>query len=105
MENRFDPELITNTMNMMIQNIRSGKTVALKSLEEINKSMSDDCPEMIKFEYTNYKGITSIRHVVPEGIRFGHTKWHKEDQWLLKAFDLDKNAIREFAVKDIKGWK
>jgi hypothetical protein len=32
---------------------------------------------------------------------YGHTEYHKEDQWLLKALDLDKNAERDFAVKDI----
>lgn len=58
----------------------------------------------VKFEYTNYKGETAWRHVEPIEIRFGATEWHKEPQWLLKALDLDKKAIREFALKDILHW-
>ena len=54
----------------------------------------------LTFTYTNYKGITSDRKVMPMGIYWGSTEYHK-DQWLLKAFDLVKNEIRVFAVKDI----
>jgi predicted DNA-binding transcriptional regulator YafY len=40
-----------------------------------------------------------------KGLRFGHTTWHRQDQWLLIAYDLDKEAIRDFAMKDIKEWR
>ena len=56
---------------------------------------------VIKFEYKNWKGVTSIRTVTPINIWFGHTEWHKDDQWLLLALDEDKQAERNFAIKDI----
>ena len=54
--------------------------------------------------YTNYKGITNIRTILPKKIFFGKNEWHKEEQWLMLAFDFDKNADRTFALKDIKKW-
>ena len=59
----------------------------------------------VKIIYTNYKGETSERKIIPIELWFGSTEYHKEEQWLLKAFDVDKQAERNFAVKDIKVWK
>ena len=58
----------------------------------------------LKFKYKNWKGITAIRTVIPEKIYYGSTEFHKESQWLMEAFDLDKDATRTFAVKDILAW-
>ena len=54
--------------------------------------------------YTNYKGDTRIRHILPIGIHFSSSEWHSEPQWLLDAFDIDKNANRSFALRDIRAW-
>ena len=51
--------------------------------------------------YTNYRGETSIRTIIPTKLYFGSNEWHPEKQWLLKAFDEDKQAERDFAFKDI----
>uniref|UniRef100_A0AAU8GFA3 Uncharacterized protein n=3 Tax=unclassified Seunavirus TaxID=2494210 RepID=A0AAU8GFA3_9CAUD len=32
---------------------------------------------------------------------FGSTEYHKEPQWMIKAYDVDKDDIRDFAVNDI----
>lgn len=53
--------------------------------------------------YTNYRGETSVRDIVPLGIRFGSNQWHTERQWLLRAFDMDKCEEREFAMRDMQG--
>ncbi len=55
--------------------------------------------------YTNYRGETALRKITPKKIWFGKTEYHPEEQWLLDAFDLDKQADRTFAMKDIKEWK
>ena len=55
--------------------------------------------------YTNYKGQTDCRDIIPERIWFGSTEWHPEEQWLLDAHDLGKDALRNFAMKDVKEWK
>lgn len=54
--------------------------------------------------YTNWRGETAERHIIPIRIWFGSTQWHKEEQWLLNAEDLDKKQHRDFAIKDIHGW-
>jgi len=58
----------------------------------------------VKILYTNYRGETAIREVIPEKIWFGGTDWHPEPQWLLDAFDVEKDAKRSFAMKDVKSW-
>ena len=60
--------------------------------------------QKIKILYTNWKGKTSYRNIIPKSIEFKSTEWHKEEQWILNAFDIDKNADRGFALKDIKEW-
>lgn len=55
--------------------------------------------------YTNYKGETRYREIIPKSIEYKSTDWHKEEQWILNAFDIEKNADRGFAIKDIKEWK
>lgn len=55
-------------------------------------------------DYTNWKGERSTRTVVPDVIYWGSNEWHKEPQWLLTAFDVEKQAKRNFAMKDIHSW-
>ena len=59
----------------------------------------------IKILYTNWKGVTAYRNIIPKSIEFKSTEWHKDEQWILNAFDLDKKQDRAFAIKDIKEWK
>jgi len=65
--------------------------------------MTEDAKQQAaEFEYVNYRGETARRKVVPISIKWGSTEWHPEEQWLLKAYDLEKEAIREFALKDCR---
>ena len=61
--------------------------------------------EIVTFTYTNYKGKTSVRRVIPHTLGFKSSSWHPEEQWILLAIDLNKGELREFAMKDIKDWK
>lgn len=45
--------------------------------------------------YTNWRGETADREIMPKEITFGSTQWHKEPQWLLSAMDLQKNERRD----------
>ena len=58
----------------------------------------------VKILYTNWKGVTSYRNIIPKNLEFKSTEWHKDEQWILNAYDVDKQADRGFAVKDIKEW-
>jgi predicted DNA-binding transcriptional regulator YafY len=58
----------------------------------------------VRILYTNYRGETALRIIVPQKILFGETEWHPEPQWLLEAYDVEKGASRSFAMKDIRAW-
>lgn len=55
----------------------------------------------LSFLYVNYEGKQSIRNVSPLSVRFGTSDWHAEPQWLMAAWDMDRCAHREFAMKDM----
>ncbi len=58
----------------------------------------------VSIEYTNWRGETAMRRIIPIEIWFGSTGWHKTPQWLLKALDIEKDAERDFALGDIHSW-
>jgi hypothetical protein len=66
---------------------------------------SDPAQYRVTFTYTNHRGEISVRLVIPQAVIFGHTRWHPKPQWLLEAFDCQKNAPRSFAMKDISDWE
>lgn len=61
-------------------------------------------PDVAFIDYTNWKGERSWRRISPRGIRFASTEFHPEPTWLLDAYDMDKEAMRAFALKDIHEW-
>ncbi len=61
-------------------------------------------PDRARIRYKNWSGIVSWRTILPERILFGSTEWHPEEQWLLQAWDADKNERRFFAMRDIQKW-
>ena len=64
-----------------------------------------DTKTAITILYTNWKGETAYRRIIPKGLRFASSEFHPEAQWLLDAYDLDKQADRAFAMRDVKEWK
>lgn len=67
--------------------------------------MNYDAKSVVVIRYTNYRGKTADRRIVPILIRFDSTEWHPDEQWLLDAFDIDKGATRSFALKDVLQWR
>jgi predicted DNA-binding transcriptional regulator YafY len=57
--------------------------------------------QTIVFRYRNWKGDVSDRTARVISLTYGATEWHREPQWLLKAFDIEKNAERLFALRDM----
>ena len=70
---------------------------------ELNNCYSED--EVVTFTYKNYKGENRTRKVVPHQLDFCVTQWHKEKQWFLVAWDIEKEEFRKFAIKDITDWR
>jgi len=59
----------------------------------------------VTIRYTNWKGETKDRHITPKIMFWGSTNYHQELQWLLMAFDEDKQLERIFAMRDIQKWE
>ena len=66
--------------------------------------MTLNAEQLVAMTYTNYKGITAVRVILPRRVWFGSTEWHKENQWLLEATDIEKGELRHFAMADISDW-
>ncbi len=56
----------------------------------------------LSFWYKNYRGELSERVAIPIRIYHGATEWHPEPQWLLEAWDMEKDAVRAFAMSDMQ---
>ncbi|WP_420421086.1 hypothetical protein [Simkania sp.] len=54
--------------------------------------------------YRNWQGEIANRRILPKSVYYGSSQWHPKQQWLLIADDLEKNAERHFALKDILSW-
>lgn len=60
---------------------------------------------ILQFYYINHRGDVGTRRVTDPSIRFGTAvPWYCDSQWILDGFDIDKQAIRSFAVKQILGF-
>ncbi len=59
----------------------------------------------IKFDYVNWKGVAGHREVKIIRVFFGTTEYHPEPQWLMEAWDMDKQEERIFAMKDMSNVK
>jgi predicted DNA-binding transcriptional regulator YafY len=60
----------------------------------------------VYIDYTNYRGERSVRLIepLPDGLFFGANEYHPQQQWLLRAVDVEKKALRTFALRDVHGW-
>jgi predicted DNA-binding transcriptional regulator YafY len=67
----------------------------------MSASNQRDDQEVVSIRYRNYRGETSMRQIKPSRIWFGATDWHPEPQWLMDAMDVEKDAERSFALRDI----
>jgi hypothetical protein len=59
----------------------------------------------VRVVYRNHRGEVAFRSIVPKGMWFGATEWHPEPQWLLSAWDVEKEADRDFAMSGLVWWE
>ena len=59
----------------------------------------------VELDYTNWKGERRWRRVLPRELWYGVTNYHPEPQWFIRGVDLEKSAVRDFALRDIHGTK
>ena len=71
-----------------------------KSMQEVFTKYAKVNPPL-RVKYKNWKGEVSIRNIIPQEVWFGHTDYHKDKQWLLNVWDIEKDAPRTYAMMDI----
>lgn len=62
--------------------------VTLVQAQQVPKGMGAE----VVVVYKNWRGETAERTIKPIEIYWGSTEWHKQEQWLLKVWDIEKNA-------------
>ena len=73
-----------------------------KSTATIARALAEQGVAVI--DYTNWRGERSSRRVIPISIKFGSNEWHKQNQWMMLAHDIEKQADRWFAMSGIHSW-
>lgn len=68
---------------------------------ELSNYCGEPLQNLLEIKYKNWKGEISNRIIIPHKIWFGGSDYHKEIQWFMKAYDIDKCDNRDFAIKDI----
>ena len=58
-------------------------------------------PPML-FHYTNWRGERALRRAAPIRVKYTETEHHPRRQWLMEAFDYDRQEIRWFAMADME---
>lgn len=66
----------------------------------VNLLIAMKAPVEIQIDYINWRGEETVRRLRVGRFWHGSTEWHPEPGLMLKAFDLDKNADRDFRVTD-----
>lgn len=57
----------------------------------------------LEIRYLNYKDEQSWRKVIPLKTVYKSSEWHNDGNptWIMEAYDLDKEANRDFCMQDI----
>lgn len=58
----------------------------------------------VKIDYKNWLRRRRQRVVLPVAIRFGESKFHPGQQWLLVAIDEETGKEKEFSMQNIYSW-
>lgn len=90
-----------NIIEKTKENVHLDSEIFQAYLEGFTECNSLHILKVVEFTYKNWKGETSERKLIPMNLYRGTTEFHKEEQLLLIAFDIDKKDIRTFAIKDI----
>lgn len=85
---------------------KTAPTMVQGTLDLIDPEHAVMMASQVYIDYTNYRGERSVRLIqpVPNGVFWGSNEFHKEDQWLLPAIDVEKKVLRTFALRDIHGF-
>ena len=75
--------------------------------DQVKRLRESAGPYAVVIDYTNHRGERRERRILPQlnALFFDSTEFHREKQWLMVGFDLEKGETRTFALKDIHSWR
>ena len=62
------------------------------------RDLFPECAPPLVFFYRNHRGDGSVRSVYPIDAWFGTTEHHSEPCWLLRAWCLESQVVRDFEM-------
>ena len=74
------------------------------SVKERSLDVEIPFEKTVKVKYKNWRSEVAVRTIIPQKKYWGKTEWHPHEQWLLKVWDVEKNAERIYAFDDILEW-
>jgi len=57
--------------------------------------------KFIRVIYTNWRQETKVRNILPIAIYWGSTNYYPIPQWIVKAYDKDRQDYRLYSLKNI----
>lgn len=70
-----------------------------------HETVGFETAKVVYILYTNHAGITADRRIIIKGVTWKNTPWHPEKQYIIDAWDCDKDAERSFALKSVHSWR
>lgn len=86
----IDPDVAMKEWHMF------GKRCAWE-VRQVQESIRQRENPYLIIAYTNYRGLHSLRKIVPKELIFG-SAWHP-GEWVLRALDMDIGELRDFCLK------
>jgi len=86
------------------ENLRNGAVIPMDNINDIPRGqIISSTTETLTFRYRNWKGVVSDRTVIPLRIVVKSSEYHNDGKpcWIMTAWDVEKNAKRDFALQDI----
>ena len=84
--------------------MRNADDMGIPPADAVEKLQAVGRERQVRISYTNHRGEYAERVIQPREMWFGKTVWHPGEQWFVIAHDVEKDATRYFAIKDIDGW-
>jgi predicted DNA-binding transcriptional regulator YafY len=81
--------------------VRCYMVIVDKVIEQVTLPCDIIRERTITVRYKNYRGEITLRHIVPKELWWGKTEYHPQEQWLLRVWDCERAAYRDYALEDI----
>lgn len=76
----------------------------MNALARIPNTRAERIPGAATIVYKNHREEVTTLRIRPDALFFGTSAHHPEPQWLLKAFNLERQVMRTYSMARILKW-